>query len=197
MLFHNHRVAGTSDSKLQLATSYSSVQNEVQMKVHGLWFLQFHSQVYNIQFLKMAATVGASDPSSGPDSSPESPYSSPDSSPTIRRPFTTVGWEHPYTSVSPRTRPSTTIGWESRVLEKATLERGGRRCSLGHGAGRRHSTGTRRALETSPDWCPMEVEAGGSGEDSEETDWGVSEQIGCTEEGRRGGMSSALDCSEQ
>lgn len=117
----------------------------------------------------MAATVGASDPS--PDSSP---YSSPDSSPTIRRPFTTVGWEHPYTSISPRTRPSTTIGWESRVLEKATLERGGRRCSLGQG-GRRHSTGTRRTLETSP---PVEAEDGWSGEDSEETDWSVSDTLG-------------------
>lgn len=119
----------------------------------------------------MAASLGG-DPSLTPDS-PESPYSSPDSSPTIRRPFTTVGWEHPYTSVSPCARPSTTIGWESRVLEKATLEGEKRRCSVELGV-RRHSTGTQRTLATSPEWCPMGDRSMGIGE-RDETDWSVSE----------------------
>jgi hypothetical protein len=128
----------------------------------------------------MASSLGSN--SSLTSDNPESPYSSPDSSPTIRRPFTTVGWEHPYTSVSPSTsRPSTTIGWESRILEKATLEKGGRRWSVGQEGrrqewrnqeGRRYSGGTRKTLGVN------QSEGGkSSGEDSDESDWNVSASL--------------------
>lgn len=114
-----------------------------------------------------------------PSLASDSPYSSPDTSPTIRRPFTTVGWEHPYTCVGPPSRPSTTIGWESRVLEKATLEQGGKRYSS---AGRRHSTGTRRStVATSPEleWYAAVGQTGRKpGMEDSEKDWSVSVESG-------------------